>query len=77
MLEREFKYYLSHQDDLVKQFNGKYLVIVGDSVFGAFDSKMDAYNAAKEKHEVGTFLIQRCSPGSADYAQTFHSRVHF
>lgn len=77
MLEQEFKYYLDHQDELVKKYNGKFLVIVNNEIVGAFDSKIEAYNKGKENHELGTFLIQRCSPGNADYTQTFHSRVSF
>ena len=26
-LEKEFKYYLEHQDELVKQYDGKFIVI--------------------------------------------------
>jgi len=77
MLEKEFKYYLEHQNDLVKEYDGKYLVIVGDQIIGAFDSTIDAYNKAKQEYEPGTFLIQRCSAGNADYTQTFYSRVSF
>ena len=77
MLDKEFKYYLAHQAELVSQYNGKFLVIVGDKVIGAYETKLDAYNNAKETHEPGTFLIQRCSPGDADYKMTFYSRVSF
>lgn len=77
MLEKEFKYYLQHQADLLKSYNGKFLVIKDEAIIGVYDSKLDAYNANKDKFELGTFLVQRCSPGNADYAQTFHSRVTF
>ena len=77
MLEQEFKYYLSHQEELVKQYNGKYLVIIGQQVTGAYDTKIDAYTDASQKHKAGSFLIQRCSPGNQDYTQTYYSRVAF
>jgi hypothetical protein len=77
MLEKEFQYYLDHQEELVKQYNGKFLAIVGEKVIGAYNTNIDAYNAAKKNHEPGTFLIQRCSPGDADYKMTFYSRVAF
>ena len=77
MLEQEFKYYLDHQAELVKKYDGKVLVIVGDQIIGAFESNKEAYDAAKINHEPGTFLIQRCSEGTADYTKTFFSRVSF
>jgi hypothetical protein len=75
MLEKEFKYYLDHQEDLVKQYDGKFLVIVGDKVVGAYPTKIEAYNKSKEKFELGTFLVQHCSTGNQDYSRTFYSRV--
>lgn len=76
-LEREFKYYLKHQDDLVKKYNGKFVVIKGDEVLGAYDDELEAVKKTSEKHELGTFLVQKCEPGTESYTQTFHSRVAF
>lgn len=77
MLEQEFKYYMDNQDKLVKKYNGKYIVIKGEEVIGVFDDKSTAFFEMKEKHEMGTFLIQFCEPGEEAYTQTFHSRVIF
>jgi hypothetical protein len=77
MLEKEFKWYLQHQNDLVKQYNGKFLLIKDENVVGAFDTNIEAYNKGKQKFEPGTFLIQKCTPGAQDYTQTFRSRVAF
>ncbi len=74
-LEREFKYYLEHQDELVEKYNGKFVVIKDCDVIGAFDSELEAIEKVSEKHELGTFLVQKCEPGSASYTQTYHSRV--
>lgn len=76
-LEEELDYYIKHQNELVKQYEGKYLVIKNKKIVGAYDSEIEAYNDAKNKFEVGTFLIQPCMPGSESYTQTFHSRVAF
>lgn len=75
MLDQEFQYFKDHQDELVAQYNGKFIVIVGGQVKGAFDTELEAYLTMKKNHEVGTFLIQQCSPGKNIYTQTFHSRV--
>lgn len=77
MLEKEFQYFIDHQDELVKQYCGKYLVIVGEEVVGAYDSHQEAFDNAVKEYEEGTFLIQHCTPGEAAYTQTFHSRVVF
>jgi outer membrane lipoprotein-sorting protein len=76
-LEKEFKYYLKHQDDLVRQYNGKFVVIKGDKVLGAYDTETEAVTKTSEAHELGTFLVQKCEPGTESYTQTFHSRVAF
>jgi len=55
----------------------QFIAIAGTDVLGAFDTELDAYLAMKKEHEVGTFLIQHCIPGTMSYTQTFHSRVVF
>jgi hypothetical protein len=77
VLEKEFKYYLAHQAELVKKHKGKYLVIKDEQVIGVYDSQSEAYNTTQKEHEVGTFLIQYCDSGNDSYTQTYHSRVTF
>ena len=77
MLEREFKYFKDHQEELVKKYSGKYLVIVGEEVVGVHDAEIDAYTEAKKRFKPGTFLIQHCLPGKSSYTQTFNSRTDF
>lgn len=75
MLEKEFDYYLKNQKELVKKYEGKFLVIKEQDIIGAYDSEIEAYSEAQKKEKLGTFLIQRCVPGEDSYTQTFHSRV--
>lgn len=77
MLEKEFKYYLDHQEELVNQYNGKFLVIIDQKVVGVYSSMDEAYFEAQKKYELGTFLIQKCTPGNSAYTMTFHSNVSF
>lgn len=77
LLEREFKYYLEHQDELVKKFNGRVIVIKDGQVVGDYDSEFEAVKQASEKYEIGTFLVQKCEPGNSSYTQTFHTRMVF
>jgi hypothetical protein len=76
-LEKEFNYYLEHQEELVKKYNGKFLVIKDCNVIGAYDSELEAVEKTAKEHELGTFLVQKCEPGSESYTQTYHSRVAF
>ena len=76
-LESEFQYYLDHQDELVKEYNGKFIVIKDSEVIGVFDDELEAIQTTAERHQLGTFLVQKCMPGSDNYTQTYHSRVAF
>jgi hypothetical protein len=76
-LNREFDYYITNQKELVKKYKNKFLIIKEQSVIGDYDSFDDALNAAIKKFEVGTFLIQHCTPGEDSYTQIFHSRAIF
>lgn len=76
-LQKLFQYYLDHQEELVKKYNGKFIVIKDEGVVGAYESELDAYQDSVKKFELGTFLIQQCSPGEESYTQTFRTRVIF
>jgi len=77
MLDKEFKYYIDNQEELVKKYNGKFIVIKDNSVLGAYSSEAAAYNETLKNHKLGTFLIQLCLPGKESHTVTFHSRVVF
>lgn len=77
MLEREFKYYLDNQKELVKKYLNKFIVIKDQEVVDAFETKQEAYDFATKKFELGTFLIQQCLSGDLGHTQTFHSQVIF
>ncbi len=74
-LEKEFQYFLDRQKELVEQYGGKFLVIKNQAVIGVYDTEAEAFTETQKQHELGTFLIQECKPGSEVYTQTFHSRV--
>ena len=76
-LKNEFDYYVKNQDELVKKYNGRFLVIKDSQVIGDYDDELEAIKKTMEKHELGTFLVQKCEPGNESYSQTFHSRVVF
>lgn len=75
MLEKEFKYFQDHRDELVRKFANRFIVIVGESVIGDYSSELEAFTEAKKQHEPGTFLIQSCFPDAEKSVRTFHTRV--
>jgi len=77
MLEREFKYYRDHQEELVKLYNGNTIVIIGEDVVGVYPTFEEALSASQRKYEPGTYLIQVCAPGEDNYTHTFHTRAVF
>ena len=77
MLDKEFKYYIDNQTELLKKYKGRVVVIKGEQVVGDYDNYEDALFDSAEKFELGTFLIQECTEGEDAYTQTFHSRVIF
>lgn len=76
-LKKEFDYYLANQAEVVKQYNGKFVVIKDCKIIGAYDDRATAVTETQKTYPLGTFLIQKVEPGTAAYLQTFHSRVAF
>ena len=73
MLEKEFKYYVDHQDELIKKHYGRYIVIQDENVLGDFGSEIEAvlYGKNDLKLPLGTFLVQQCMPGKENFTQFF------
>ncbi|MDR2802101.1 MAG: hypothetical protein LBB31_02650 [Prevotellaceae bacterium] len=76
-LQNEFQWYLDSQQKLVEKYNGKFLVITNNAIVGAYDKEEEALFDAQQKYEVGSYIIQFCSPGETAYTHHFHSRVVF
>ena len=78
MIEALFNYYLEHQEELVKEYDGKYLIITSEGVVGVYDSLNEGYEVALKTYGKGNFMLQLCSEGEKDYSQRFYtSRVVF
>ncbi|MCL2174907.1 MAG: hypothetical protein FWB73_02565 [Treponema sp.] len=56
-LERENVFYASHKTEFHEKYFGKWLVIVGDSLWGVFDKFSDAAEAAFRNYKPGEFMI--------------------
>jgi hypothetical protein len=59
MLETELKYLQMHKDELAKQFPGRFLVIKGEEVTGAYETREAALAGSAEMHGLSNVLIRR------------------
>jgi len=75
MLNVEFKYFIDHQDELVKRYNNRVLVIIGERVVDDYDDYDQAVFQSLKKYEPGSFLLQECIEGEDAYTDTFCSPV--
>jgi hypothetical protein len=66
-LSKEFQYYKENQAELVKKYHGKFIVIKDNQVIGVYDEELEAITKTVEKTELGTFLVQKCEPGSESH----------
>ena len=76
-LQKEFEYYLANQAEMVEKYDGKFIVIKDCKVLGVFDNELTAITESQKEHKLGTFLIQKVTPGDTAYSLTFHSRAVF
>ena len=74
-LESEFNFFLKNQESLVKKYRGKYVVIKNRKVLGVYSDIPSAITETSKVEEYGTFLVQKCEPGTAVFTQFYHSRV--
>lgn len=75
LLAEEFNHYLEHQDEYVEAYDGKVIVLKDKKVVGVYNSVGQAYWGAQEDYELGTFLIQKVSPGDTDTTVRTYSIV--
>ena len=76
MLEKEYHYFKTHQQELVEKYPGRYVVIVDEDVIGDYETYADAYEKTIDEHDLGTFLIQACAPGTNAYPTYINSSMN-
>jgi len=75
VLQKDFEFYLGKQNEFVHKYPGRFLLIRDAKLVDNFETEIEAIRAGLKQFEPGTFLVQRCEPGTESYTQTFHSRV--
>lgn len=77
LLDKELDYYIKNQEELVKNYNGKFIAIKGLKVLGVYNSEVEAIEETAKTEVLGTFLIQEVRAGVESYTKIYHSRVAF
>lgn len=77
MLEKEFKYYLDNQQELLALYENKYIAIVGNEVVGSYSNATEALYDTDSKFKPGSCLIQLCTPGNSAYSVRAYSRIGY
>lgn len=77
MLEHEYQYYKDHEAELVRQYTGKFIGIVGDQVVGSYGTEIEGYIDLKKRYGLGNFLLQQAVPDGESQTQRYYSRVAF
>ena len=69
-LRHELTHYIQRQDDFVREYDGKVVVLKGGELLRVYNSEAEALAKTRTAHVLGTFLIQRVSAGDRDYTAT-------
>ena len=76
-IDENFNWYLANQDDLVKKYNGTYIVIHEKEVADWFYSENEAFAYGMEKFGAGNFVAQLCTEGESAYTCQVFARNIF
>lgn len=77
MFQDELAFFISHQDELVKKYEGRILAIRGTELLGVYNDALHAYLETAKKYEPGTFIIQPCQSGPEAYTVTISPVLSF
>ena len=70
-MRADFHYYLEHQDEFVRLYDGKVVALKDGKVLGAYKDEYEAIIETEKTEKAGTFIVQRVSPGDREYTVRF------
>ncbi len=59
MLDIERQYFDQHQEELLRQYPGKFVIIRDERVIGSFDDLKQALSAGAQQFGLSPFLVRR------------------
>ncbi|MDR1469412.1 MAG: DUF5678 domain-containing protein [Spirochaetaceae bacterium] len=60
-LAKEWAYYTDNRDEIVRKHCGKYVVISGERVIAAYDTRKAAYHDTAQSLPPGSFMIHHAT----------------
>ena len=77
-IDKDYEWFKDNLSELVKTYDGQYVVVKDKRVVAAYPELNSAFRAAIKKELPGTFIIQFCSLDEDKTIQTFYTpRVNF
>jgi hypothetical protein len=58
---KEFLWYESQEENLLRQYMGRYIVIKNEQVIGDYGTRKLARQQTLKNHQAGTFIIHLCT----------------
>ena len=71
-LEKQYNYYAAHENELLKQFKGLYLVISNDMNVYSFENPKEAYVFGVKNFGAGNYMLHKCEPDTLDRVHTIN-----
>ncbi len=59
---KEYLWYKAHEEELLRRYYSRYLVIKDEKVIADYGSKGLAWDMTVKHHKPGTFIIHHCVP---------------
>jgi hypothetical protein len=70
-LEKELAFFDERKEELLRHYEGQFVLVMDASLIGAFSSEADAYRAGLQRFGNTAFLIKRVSKGDDDAVVSF------
>lgn len=74
-LATQFDYFIDHQEEIGRKYEGKYVVIHDNEVVGAYTTALEATTEARKKFKLGEFLVQLARVGTDSITQSYYTRA--
>ena len=71
----ELAFFIANQENLVRDYQGKFVAIKGQKILGVYSDAISAYTETQKDYPAGTFMIQPCEPGPTAYTVIITSSV--
>jgi hypothetical protein len=76
MVQDDFEYYATHQEEIVKDHLGEFVIIKDSTVIGYYKEEAKAFEAMKG-NELETFIVKKCQALGTDVVTYYTNRVIF